>query len=430
MAAAAAVAGVELPHTAGAAIVWGVLAGGCVVLAAMLLARARLSRDRHVVRLAAPVPVGLLASGFAVLLRDSSAALLWNSALILAAMVTAHPAALAGLRWRSGLTRTMAAAGGLGVAVLAFYIAAQYSPVNGPSAGAVRAGAAAIGMVTVVLLAAIDTLARRRGDDVLRGAVLSLLLAAAAATISPLVEAPEGAFAAAPVLLLVAAVVAALAVGAVDIAGTVVESQRRLFGLMLRAAQQELELDAERTFGATRRHDQRSALVAIEGALEVLTTRTADLAPRDREQLTGAMRAELARLRRGLTRGRDNDRSVVALKQLVSPMVTCMRAEGADVRLDIAASLELCVDGDALLEILQNVVDNAVDHGSNAKIRVSAENVGADVLIAVEDSGPGVPKALRDVIFERGVTSKTSTHSGLGLFAAGQCAASSRAPSR
>ena len=42
--------------------------------------------------------------------------------------------------------------------------------------------------------------------------------------------------------------------------------------------------------------------------------------------------------------------------------------------------------------------------------------------VEVSDRGPGVPEALRDVIFDRGVTSRAADHSGLGLFSAKQLA--------
>jgi two-component system CitB family sensor kinase len=46
------------------------------------------------------------------------------------------------------------------------------------------------------------------------------------------------------------------------------------------------------------------------------------------------------------------------------------------------------------------------------------------VIVSVRDSGEGVPSALRDVIFDRGVTSRPESHSGLGLFAARRLARS------
>ena len=76
---------------------------------------------------------------------------------------------------------------------------------------------------------------------------------------------------------------------------------------------------------------------------------------------------------------------------------------------------------DCLLEIVQNLVDNAATHG-NIGPSSSRRAWHDGFSVAVSDRGPGIPEALRDVIFERGVTSRAADHSGLGLFSASQLA--------
>ena len=56
-------------------------------------------------------------------------------------------------------------------------------------------------------------------------------------------------------------------------------------------------------------------------------------------------------------------------------------------------------DQDALKMALKNLVLNAVKHGRGGPVRVIASG-GADVAIAIEDEGPGVPRAERRRIFE------------------------------
>ncbi|WP_432562035.1 sensor histidine kinase [Kineococcus sp. SYSU DK003] len=69
--------------------------------------------------------------------------------------------------------------------------------------------------------------------------------------------------------------------------------------------------------------------------------------------------------------------------------------------------------------VLGNLVDNAVAAAvgsSAASVEVDLVQEGADLVLAVADSGPGVPQALRDSVFETGVTTRDDGHGiGLGL---------------
>jgi signal transduction histidine kinase len=199
--------------------------------------------------------------------------------------------------------------------------------------------------------------------------------------------------------------------------------ERRLFDLFMLSQEQQTVLDAERRAGATKRHDQRATVLAIEGAVSALASDSShQLDAGTRDHLATAVRAELARLRRGLEQSHLLDVMPVALRDVLSPMVFCMRSEGINVRLDIPAGMVVDTNADCLLEIVQNLVDNAATHGRNRAIVITANLNDSGFDVAVSDRGPGVPEALRDVIFERGVTSRAADHSGLGLFSANQLA--------
>jgi signal transduction histidine kinase len=83
---------------------------------------------------------------------------------------------------------------------------------------------------------------------------------------------------------------------------------------------------------------------------------------------------------------------------------------------------------EAIRQVLGNLLDNAAKHAPDrAPIRVQARRVGALAVLAVEDSGPGVPPAERERIFERftqldsGAT-RLASGVGLGLYIARQLA--------
>ena len=76
--------------------------------------------------------------------------------------------------------------------------------------------------------------------------------------------------------------------------------------------------------------------------------------------------------------------------------------------------LPLDVLGNAMLirEALVNLVDNAIRYaGRGASVTVSAHAQGSEAVVAVEDTGPGVPPAEHERLFERFVR---ATHEGNG----------------
>ncbi len=83
------------------------------------------------------------------------------------------------------------------------------------------------------------------------------------------------------------------------------------------------------------------------------------------------------------------------------------RAEAAQAALELGVEdplPESIIDRDALLQVLLNLLDNAVKHAGHdgAKIRVGVRRSSAagGVVIEVEDDGPGVPERERELVFE------------------------------
>jgi two-component system sensor kinase FixL len=78
------------------------------------------------------------------------------------------------------------------------------------------------------------------------------------------------------------------------------------------------------------------------------------------------------------------------------------------------------VDRTQLEIVIHNLLTNSLDafdaqparRPRTRRIQVAAEVRGADVLIGVDDSGPGIPASLAERLFEPFVTSKMS---GMGL---------------
>jgi two-component system, OmpR family, phosphate regulon sensor histidine kinase PhoR len=77
-------------------------------------------------------------------------------------------------------------------------------------------------------------------------------------------------------------------------------------------------------------------------------------------------------------------------------------------------------DADRIQQVLVNLIDNAVKYGGG-QVRVRVEPVDGSVRVAVADSGPGIPLADHERIFEKFYRADphltTAPHgTGLGLY--------------
>jgi len=83
---------------------------------------------------------------------------------------------------------------------------------------------------------------------------------------------------------------------------------------------------------------------------------------------------------------------------------------------DMPAGIEMSLERSRMERVFFNLIANAIEampHGG--KVRISARNADNCMLIAVEDTGPGVPVGVRDRLFEPFVTAGKSQGLGLGL---------------
>ncbi|MFQ3230368.1 ATP-binding protein [Reinekea sp.] len=85
------------------------------------------------------------------------------------------------------------------------------------------------------------------------------------------------------------------------------------------------------------------------------------------------------------------------------------------------ADLPKNITQDQLASILGNIIDNALEatlgfRGPGGEVRVSFTDIGQDVIIEVQDEGPGVPADIKDLIFTKGYSSKSGREHGIGLY--------------
>ena len=188
--------------------------------------------------------------------------------------------------------------------------------------------------------------------------------------------------------------------------------------------------DAQQHFVADAAHELRTPLAALKLQVQSL----------ERSDSPDAKRVAVARLTAGIERATRlveqllvlarQEASVAggaprqpvdiagAAKRAVAELASVAAAKQIDLGLQRADSAEVEGQPDALMILLRNLIDNAIKYtpeGGTVDVSVVADNRG--VTVTVEDSGPGIPPAERERVFDRfyRVPGSDAKGSGLGL---------------
>ncbi|GHD57104.1 ATP-binding protein [Jeongeupia chitinilytica] len=188
-------------------------------------------------------------------------------------------------------------------------------------------------------------------------------------------------------------------------------------------------LAAQRAFTANAAHELRTPLAALQLQLASL-----ERAPDDagRAAAIAELKAGLARaghmLNQLLTLARNETASEHTVLVL-APVVTAVLAEQAPLAIaagldlgatDIDPELQVLGDADALRSLVANLVGNAIRYTpSGGRIDVALRRIDADgegrAQLTVADSGPGIPEAEREQVFQRFYRRPGSAGAGSGL---------------
>jgi signal transduction histidine kinase len=185
--------------------------------------------------------------------------------------------------------------------------------------------------------------------------------------------------------------------------------------------------ERQRKFVADASHELQSPIAALRTQLEVAIAQpaTTDWAATSSDLLAESRHME--RLVRDLlflarSDGEEGVRRIepVDLDDIVLEEATRLRST-AQVRVDASgvSAAPLSGNRDELTRLVRNLLENAEHHAeSRVRIRLSAE--GREIILMVEDDGPGVPPAERERIFQRftrldEARSRHNGGTGLGL---------------
>jgi signal transduction histidine kinase len=188
-------------------------------------------------------------------------------------------------------------------------------------------------------------------------------------------------------------------------------------------------------FVLTASHELRSPLTSVQGFAELLMLERDTLTPKQVETVEVILDncRHLVRLLNDLLDLARSDAGRLAIKPkptevaaLIDDAVRTMRAQTEAAHQTLAQRVEpglplIDVEADRVRQILVNLLTNAHEYSAEgASIEVTARAVGAEVEIAVNDNGPGIPESQLDLVFERftrgdaGLTQRVGG-TGLGL---------------
>lgn len=113
----------------------------------------------------------------------------------------------------------------------------------------------------------------------------------------------------------------------------------------------------------------------------------------------------------------------VNVSQLVSDIVERyedqLREGKCPLEVDVSSGIVARWDRFRMEQVLVNLIGNIVKYAPGSHARISAEQRGEEVIINVQDSGPGIPKGDQERIFsrfERAASSQNISGLGLGLY--------------
>lgn len=90
-------------------------------------------------------------------------------------------------------------------------------------------------------------------------------------------------------------------------------------------------------------------------------------------------------------------------------------AKEQGIKITIRGDEEVSADS-ALNSVFENIMRNAKIHGGVKSLTVDIEKKDAKVIVKIADKGKGIDEDVKDNLFEEGVKSKSTGHTGIGLY--------------
>ncbi len=194
--------------------------------------------------------------------------------------------------------------------------------------------------------------------------------------------------------------------------GKEIEDLVRMFNGMLDGIQESVE--AQKRFTAAVSHEVRSPLTSLRGSIEVALRKTRT--PEEYEDLLKTNLSDIIRLSKitdNLLFFSKADNNIIELKKqwfdvshLLETIAERMRYKATSAGITLSESygegIEMNGDIDLLEQAFSNIIDNAIKYtpsGGTVDVTVKSEN--GRIVVAVIDTGIGIPESEVSQIFER-----------------------------
>jgi two-component system sensor histidine kinase ChvG len=222
-----------------------------------------------------------------------------------------------------------------------------------------------------------------------------------------------------------------------EVAMPILPKRRDEIGLLARALADMTQslrqrIDATDAFAADVTHELKNPLASLRSAVDTLERvedsglrrQMLDVVRDDVRRLDRLVTdiAEASRLDAELSRARFEPIDLGALIESMLPLWEGRGGKGVEIAFARPRVRTAIVNGDEsrLKRLIDNLVDNAISFSpEGGVVEVRAAAVGDDVLVAIQDEGPGVPGESREEIFHRFHSMRPDEdfgrHSGLGL---------------
>jgi signal transduction histidine kinase len=191
--------------------------------------------------------------------------------------------------------------------------------------------------------------------------------------------------------------------------------------------------ERQKQFAAEAAHELRTPVSLIQGTLEMMlegvypmsteriaalheeATRLADLVT-DLRQLSASDKVGLTLEKTRLDLGEVVNGALALFEDQI-------KAKGVGVHKEIESGIWVLGDETRLQQVLQNLLHNALRYtpdGGTICVGCTVETATSEAIVSVRDTGPGIPEADREKVFERfyrvdGSRSRGSGGTGLGL---------------
>lgn len=191
-----------------------------------------------------------------------------------------------------------------------------------------------------------------------------------------------------------------------------IDGVTRNLNLLLSSERQQRE--KYRTTLADLAHSLKTPLAILQGAPEDNIRETLN------EQIARMNEIVSYQLERAVTKSPGLIRKSIEVKPIVDKLVNAMAKVYQDKDVDIESFVMDCAffgDERDLIELLGNVLDNACKYGKGkVKLALNAPERGGDLIIVIEDDGPGIATADRKAVLQRGERLDTrESGQGIGL---------------